>query len=256
MDVHWIRSNGTMLAFLMTAAMAVGVLTALVLTQQRHDETADYGRTSLVTGPGAGVPSKASIPIPVPANVPAPPAVSPVVPAPQVTPAPKVTPKVTRAPQKPLPSARSQPRALPVSPPPLASSHAVTLAPETAPADSATHLSTKGGPPELDQTATESGTTGSTTTGTSGTIPAVKAHSPASASRPAGVPSSDAAGSNHDHLGVVNEPSNGDQLHQTRSTTHRSSGTSGQRSAVERELHSDAQRELPPGTALDSPSTG
>jgi len=242
MDVHWIRSNRTMLAFLATAAMAVGVLTTLVLNQQRHDETVDYGQTSLVTVPAAGAPPKASMPIPVPANVPAPPVVSPAVPAPRVTPAPKVKPKVTPAPQKPLPSARPQPRALPAPLPPLAPSHAVTPAPETAaPADSATHLSTKGGPPELDQTATESGTTGSTTTGTSGTSPTVKAHSPTKSNT---------------STSVVNEPSNGDQLHQTSSTPHRSSGTSGQRSAVEREFHSDAQRELPSGTALDSPSTG
>jgi hypothetical protein len=261
MDVQWIRSNGTLLAFLTATIVAVGVLTVLVLNQQRHDETAGYGQVSLVTGPPAGAPPKVSTP--VPAKVPAPPApqvaAPKVVPAPQVAPAPKVAP----APRKSLPQVRPQPRALPIpSPPQLAPQHAVTPVPEAAPADSATHLSAKGGPPELDHPAADSGATGSgatgsgatsgTTGGTSETTPTVKANRQASTSRATTL----TPRAHHDVDVAPSNSENSDQLDQPGSTIHKSPGTSRQRSAIEREFHSRAQGELPSGPALDSAPTG
>jgi outer membrane biosynthesis protein TonB len=257
MDVQWIRSNGTLLAILAATIVAVGVLTVLVLNQQQHDETAGYGQVSLVTGPPAGAPPKASTP--VPANVPAPPAPQ-VVPAPQVAPAPKVAPAPRKSlPQVRPPQVRPQPRALPIpSPPQLAPQHAVTPVPEAAPADSATHLSAKGGPPEVDHPAADSGATGSgatggTTGGTSETTPTVKANRQASTSRATTL----TPRAHHDvDVAPSNGDSNSDQLDQPGSTIHKSPGTSRQRSAIEREFHSRAQGELPPGPAPDSTPTG
>jgi hypothetical protein len=214
MNVHWVRSNGILLALLVTAMVAVGGLTALVLHQQQ-DQTTVYEQVHLETGPAAGAPPKASTSDS--ANAPA-------RPAPQVVPAPQVqvvpAPRVALPPQRSLPQTHPQKRAHPILPPPRLAPNPVTPAPETNPA---TDIHTKKIPPDPDQAPANHDT--------SETAPAAGTPTKRSTSRPAGIPTNpdiptslDATGNpgarrtaltpgDHDHASVVDAPSDGDQFH-------------------------------------------